>query len=1281
MEDDDGVRDLLASLEQASSTEMRVAALQALEAPIRQLDGLHDAGDELVSALRTQLKQANSLVSAKALSLLPVYVDKLTTGHDAHRVHHVRYALQTLVPVLVEKLIDHREKTRDAAKALLVQLGKAASAVTSAGTSSTHQKGQSETPFALFERLITEAGMLSKVAKIKEQTTVLLQTLRDSIERFPLRPFLSSLVDHLSDADPGVREASRATCIVLFSRASQTAKAELKKEIERKGTRKQTADAILEQVFAVDHGADGSRGAEQEGQLSGPTPSAGTHKASALPTGLHADDAGASSSSRSASRLGNAEANDVRAVYIASHAELDRTFSAMLRHFNGKESEHNWQAREQSIVKVRGMLKTSTHESYPGAFMAGLRQLHEGILKAAASLRTTLSMQAIALLSELARNLGDDLEGLAEVFLTALLRMAGFTKKMIANASQSAVADILTSVSYRHRYLDLVAQGLADKNPVTRVAMCQHLVTILNAHARHRKHALEAHGGIDVIVKFCKKTLTDANKDVRALAREAFYRVEEIWPATGRAIFDDLDAAFQKQVELNRTARGASLQPPPTPQRSADSAFSRDLSPRRFADRPGPSSALLAAKRAAAASLARERKQREEADARAKEEEDEEIMETQEELGVEPKEPQPSVTPLKLRGKSPMSSPSRAPPKSPLRARSPYEGGRSPPLPASSIPLPSSPGGSAMRTTVKTPTSMIGSRSRTTSSSSMSSNRSANRFGAATTSANTAAERFGSIAQRFDQTPARTAQGTRDGAPASSVQSALSRSRGVSESSHHEPSIRREIDEDDNAKRTSESVADIPAESFDSSRHISSPTPGVRGVVQSPAAPLSLRGAGDVSLSAVSPASSHSSSSPSVRSRLPRPVSMLHSPMHTPYVQQASRHTHSLSTDARTIVSTPPQAKSQASSSNTNGSQLNAGARQHEQGSGIKAVHTEAIPADAPSATKWFLGKAKRLDNAQLPDMEPELLSLSPVKRRPESDDYVAQLLDGRAGLRTFKNLVSLSKEFRLPERPAYRDEEFDNGDPQSQQGSALGLTTNGEAAEEYAIAVSMWQEGRLFERLFGALSTYLRSNKAESKSRDLQTAALILLHRLVDHQFGLFAALGRERDLVDLLLDLVGTCGTGSAATAVKSACQTIADRWTEQTDVIVGIATLRSLLAPYLGDSVSPAELPSSPGGMSPAISESVLSSAAILTLALRCLASLFGRLPAELVEEQMERCKAMVKQGLNNRHIETRQQAVGVLVAANSKLHDPQSLFGILQPIDKAQQDLLVYYMNKG
>jgi hypothetical protein len=69
---------------------------------------------------------------------------------------------------------------------------------------------------------------------------------------FPIRPYLSLLVDCLEDTDPHVRECARHSIVELFSGPGVTdaARADLKKELMKKGVRKTIVDVVLSKLLA-----------------------------------------------------------------------------------------------------------------------------------------------------------------------------------------------------------------------------------------------------------------------------------------------------------------------------------------------------------------------------------------------------------------------------------------------------------------------------------------------------------------------------------------------------------------------------------------------------------------------------------------------------------------------------------------------------------------------------------------------------------------------------------------------------------------------------------------------------------------------------------------------------------------------------------------------------------------------------------------------------------------------------------------------------------------------
>lgn len=75
-------------------------------------------------------------------------------------------------------------------------------------------------------------------------------------------------------------------------------------------------------------------------------------------------------------------ATDQARFQIASVRDLEQEFAAMQPCFAGKETEFNWQEREKAIFRIRGMLQGQVQQTLRSAFVASLKSMVEGILKA-----------------------------------------------------------------------------------------------------------------------------------------------------------------------------------------------------------------------------------------------------------------------------------------------------------------------------------------------------------------------------------------------------------------------------------------------------------------------------------------------------------------------------------------------------------------------------------------------------------------------------------------------------------------------------------------------------------------------------------------------------------------------------------------------------------------------------------------------------------------------------------------------------------------------------------
>ncbi|TDL29310.1 hypothetical protein BD410DRAFT_758063 [Rickenella mellea] len=543
--------------------------------------------DELISVLKSSLRTSNQHLATATVSALPSFFPLAIGGsHDAPaaslNIPTLRHVLTAFLPSggLVDRLGDNRERVRDKARESLVVLG--GLAFRSGGTSphaslksKEAAKGQ-ESPLMLWERFVREAGLQSKVWRVREQSILTLVHVRRVNRSFPIRPYLPHLVEALEDTDGTVRDCARQSVVELFTGPGVTdaARADLKKEMTRKGVRKTIVDSVVgkllpgsgEQVGGLQNEPSESESSKKEYippsmalQNRRPTASLGSGISRTFSQSTSTSQISQSeNTSRPASRMGNeipptptAESVEVPSVFIASSKDLENEFSQMLKYFEGKETEHNWLNREKSVIKIRGMLKGDVHVRYADAFLAGLKNgVLEATLKSLASLRTTVSAQTCSLYFDLATSLGTNLDPFSETLLTHLLRMAGFTKKIVATQSQSVVNTIITVTSAQPKMvLNLLWNTLQEKTPQARTFALNHYKTYLEVHGQRSKHAIEATGSLDVLEKGMRKGLADPNAAVREVARVTFWSFETIWKDKGAAIINSLDATARKQLE------------------------------------------------------------------------------------------------------------------------------------------------------------------------------------------------------------------------------------------------------------------------------------------------------------------------------------------------------------------------------------------------------------------------------------------------------------------------------------------------------------------------------------------------------------------------------------------------------------------------------------------------------------------------------------------------------------------------------------------------------------
>ncbi|KAF8897283.1 clasp N terminal-domain-containing protein [Infundibulicybe gibba] len=565
-----------------TDVDVKVDALTKLQAAFESGIEVHDT-DDLISALKACLRTSNQHLTTATLSaippLLPLLLSRsvhygqspsgsvsLTSSTSSVApsgmvdVVTLRQLLMAFLPAggVIERLGDKEKVQLKARETLVILGGYAFRAGTSSSLSTRSRDGKGvETPLMIFERFLREGGLASKVWKVKEQSILTLVHIRRAHHQFPIRPYLSLLVDSLEDTDAHVRDCARQSVVELFSGPAVTdaARADLKKELTKKSVRKTIVDGVLSKLLGGGSFSSGppSRDGSENGDASMGTSGGGIART--------VSQGNVREIPRPASRAAMApsptpitptnESADIQSVFIASSKDLENEFAAMLKPFEGKETEHNWAARERGINRVRGMLKGDVHARYTETFLISLKEgFIQWSLKALASLRTTVSANTCSLYSEMAVALGPSLDPFCDIILTNLLKMAGFTKKIAAQQSQASVSAIITHTTTPPRViLPLLWQTLQEKTVQARAFVVGHLKHYLEVHGHRAKSTIESSTGLETLEKSLKKALADPSPAVRENARVLFWIFEEIWRNRGLVILEALDSAARKQLE------------------------------------------------------------------------------------------------------------------------------------------------------------------------------------------------------------------------------------------------------------------------------------------------------------------------------------------------------------------------------------------------------------------------------------------------------------------------------------------------------------------------------------------------------------------------------------------------------------------------------------------------------------------------------------------------------------------------------------------------------------
>ncbi|KAH0612578.1 uncharacterized protein H6S33_008958 [Morchella sextelata] len=517
----------LLALLKGSDVDQKIAEFANIKSQVKHQHVQTEAIGPLFEACRLGVSSPNNTLSLHALSCLGHLIKRVTLQDVARIRPHVAHIL----PVLIEKLGDQKDRSRSVALTGLLDLWK------SSGPD--------------VERGIKELGFGSKIPRCRQESLNWLLQVHHSQQGFSFRSFTPFMIKMLEDASEPVRESAKDVVVELFKNAPDHAKSDLKRELQNRQVRKAIATYIVSQL--------GIPGGEAEMRNTVRSPEGHEEEVESAKGGKSV--AGSMASSVYVQSMPGSEMESgIEPLYVNTNRELEEIMHGMADAFEGRESEGNWAARDKNVTKLRQLVRGNAYKDYQTTFLVSLKSLLDGILKTVNSLRTTVATNGGQLLKDLAKIIGPGLDPMMEILMMNLIKLCAGTKKITSQLGNVTTAVLISNISYHVKLVQQLLIACNDKNVQPRSYAAGWLRILLETHI-DQKGYIEHSGGTDVIEKCIKRGLSDANPGVREGMRSTYWLFASIWAARAEALMDTLDASSQKLLQKGNPNPGATAAP------------------------------------------------------------------------------------------------------------------------------------------------------------------------------------------------------------------------------------------------------------------------------------------------------------------------------------------------------------------------------------------------------------------------------------------------------------------------------------------------------------------------------------------------------------------------------------------------------------------------------------------------------------------------------------------------------------------------------------------------
>lgn len=242
---------------------------------------------------------------------------------------------------------------------------------------------------------------------------------------------------------------------------------------------------------------------------------------------------------------------NISAKNVADYHELHEQFQSPA--FQGKETEFNWTAREKYTVNLRAIMRGNALQHYQEDLISCIKDSSENIIKAATSLRTTLSTNGCQLVKEIAIMLGENVDPLVDSFMNTFMKLCSSTKNITSNNANIALCALFSNCSFNSKIMVRALMASLEKNAQPRTFSGIWLqIFVTRFQSALLQNTQNKVTGVELCQATLMKILKDPNPTVRTSAKTAYWCFANEFPEEAQVLLSKLDTNTVRALQRSK---------------------------------------------------------------------------------------------------------------------------------------------------------------------------------------------------------------------------------------------------------------------------------------------------------------------------------------------------------------------------------------------------------------------------------------------------------------------------------------------------------------------------------------------------------------------------------------------------------------------------------------------------------------------------------------------------------------------------------------------------------